>query len=86
MTRPYTEEQVFDLELCTETDGAPAVIGSGHGAWMTDGRGHAGGHPVRRDDRTARGDARGGRMMDMIVGTMLFVTLLSAMIMWLPTD
>jgi hypothetical protein len=33
MTRPYTEEQVFDLELCTEQM-AHLLSRSGHGAWM----------------------------------------------------
>jgi hypothetical protein len=34
MTRPYTEEQVFDLELCTETM-ANRLQRAGHGPWMT---------------------------------------------------
>lgn len=34
MTRPYTEEQVFDLELCTETM-ANRLMRAGHGPWAT---------------------------------------------------
>jgi hypothetical protein len=34
MTRPYTEEQVFDLELCTEQM-AHRLQRSRHGPWMT---------------------------------------------------
>lgn len=33
MNRPYTEEQVFDLELCTETM-ANRLMRAGHGPWM----------------------------------------------------
>ena len=34
MTRTYTEEQVFELELCTEQM-AHRLVRSGHGPWAT---------------------------------------------------